>query len=55
MNAILFSCTKFHEFIYGRKVTVYTDHKPIVSIMGKEYNKIKNNRLKRIKTKLSII
>lgn len=54
MNAILYACTKFHNYIYGRRITVHTDHKPIVSIMNKEYNKIKNNRLKRIKTKLSI-
>lgn len=46
MNAKLFSCTKLDEFIYGKKITLYTDHKPIVPIMNKEYNKIKNNRLK---------
>ena len=40
MLAIVFSCTKFHNYIYGRKVNVVTDHQPLVSIMKKELNKI---------------
>lgn len=35
MYAIVFGCKRFHQFIYGRKVRVQTDHKPIVSIMKK--------------------
>lgn len=54
MAAILFACNKFHEYIYGRNVLIHSDHKPLVSIMLKDYDKIKNNRLKRIKTKLAI-
>ena len=38
--AILFACTKFKQFIYGKKVVVHTDHLPLVSIMKKEINKI---------------
>ena len=33
--AILFACEKFHEYIYGRQVTVQSDHKPLESIMKK--------------------
>lgn len=33
--AILFGCTKFHQYIYGRQTLVETDHKPIVSLMKK--------------------
>ena len=35
MLAILYGLNKFHHFTYGRKVTVVTDHKPIVSIVKK--------------------
>ena len=33
--AIVFSCWKFHQYIYGKSVTVETDHKPLVSITRK--------------------
>ena len=32
MLAIVCGCEKFDQFVYGRKVTVETDHKPLVSI-----------------------
>ncbi|UYV70991.1 K02A2.6-like, partial [Cordylochernes scorpioides] len=32
--AIIYEVTKFHQFIYGRRFTLITDHKPIVSILG---------------------
>ena len=35
MYAIVFGCTKFHQYIYGRSIRVETDHKPLVSIMKK--------------------
>ena len=35
MLAILFGLNKFHNFTYGRNVTVVTDHKPLVSIVKK--------------------
>lgn len=39
----------------NRKVIVYMDHKLLVAIMKKKYNKtINNNIMKRIKTKLAI-
>ena len=34
--AIVFACEKFEQFIYGRdKVTVHTDHKPLIPIFQK--------------------
>jgi len=33
--AICFACTKFHQYIYGKTVTVHTDHKPLEIIMKK--------------------
>ena len=36
MLAIVFGCTKFHDYIYGLpNVTVETDHKPLESILTK--------------------
>ena len=33
--AILFGCRRFHQYIYGRKITVESDHKPLESIATK--------------------
>lgn len=38
--AILFGCVKFHQYIYGLKVIVETDHKPLVSLFNKPLFKI---------------
>jgi len=46
MLAISFACNKFHSLIYGRKIKVYSDYLPLVSIMKKDLHKISNNRLK---------
>ena len=35
MLAILFGLNRFHQYTYGREVTVHCDHKPISSIMKK--------------------
>ncbi|UYV72010.1 K02A2.6-like [Cordylochernes scorpioides] len=32
--AIIYGVTKFHQFIYGRRFTLITDQKPLVSILG---------------------
>ncbi|KAK7101996.1 hypothetical protein V1264_020291 [Littorina saxatilis] len=36
--AAVFACKKFHDFIYGRQVTIETDHKPLISIVKKPLN-----------------
>lgn len=33
--AALFACKKFHDFTYGNKVVMETDHKPLISIVKK--------------------
>lgn len=38
--AIVFGCLKFHQYLYGSKVTVHTDHKPLVPLFKKPLNKI---------------
>lgn len=35
MLAIVYGCEKFHHYIYGRNVTVETNHKPLVTIYNK--------------------
>ena len=32
--AIIFCVTKFHQYLYGRRFVLRTDHKPLVSIFG---------------------
>lgn len=43
-----------HKFLYGAKVDVQTDHKPIVTIMSKHNSKLGSPRLKRLRLKLLI-
>ena len=35
LQVVVFACKRFHQFIYGKKVTVYSDHKPLESISNK--------------------
>ena len=35
LYAILFGCTRFHQFIYGRQILVESDHKPLEIIFKK--------------------
>ncbi|XP_008486716.1 uncharacterized protein K02A2.6-like, partial [Diaphorina citri] len=42
--SILFSCKRFHNYIWGSKITVQTDHLPLVSIFKKNLCKIVSNR-----------
>ena len=32
--AIVFGVTRFHQFVYGRVFTLYTDHKPLIHILN---------------------
>lgn len=51
LSAILFAAEKFDFYIYGRAVTVNTDHKPLVSIFKKDINKVPA-RLQRMRLRL---
>lgn len=31
----VFACEKFHQFVYGRRILVETDHRPLISIAQK--------------------
>ena len=35
---LLFGCERFHEYIYGAKITLETDHKPLIAIFNKNLN-----------------
>ncbi|KAK2725521.1 hypothetical protein QYM36_000124 [Artemia franciscana] len=37
--AVVFGCKHFHQYIYGRTVTITTDHKPLESILVKPVSK----------------
>lgn len=49
--AICCAMDKYHQFIYGRRIIVESDHKPLVAIMSKDINKI-SARLQRMVLKL---
>ena len=34
--SVAFVCEMFHSYIYGRKVLVETDHKPLIAILKKQ-------------------
>lgn len=36
--SIIFGMKKFHQFPYGRKITLITDHKPLLTIPGSKTN-----------------
>lgn len=35
LYAVLFGCKRFHEYMYGRRVIVESDHKPLEAILRK--------------------
>ncbi|KAK2721931.1 hypothetical protein QYM36_002485 [Artemia franciscana] len=38
--AITFACKHFHQYLFGRKVYVTTDHKPLEAILSKAINRV---------------
>lgn len=38
MLAVLFGCERFHQFVFGQSFTIETDHKPLVSIVKKNFD-----------------
>ena len=51
MCAILFACTKFHDYIFGQRTTIITDCKPLVGVFGKPFRKL-SPRLQRMRMHL---
>ena len=47
MLSIVYGLTRFHIYTYGRKVTVYNDHKPLAAILKKpvEDNPVRLQRM----------
>lgn len=53
--AVVSTIKKFHKFLFGKKFTVYTDHKPLIGIFGKEgKNSLFVTRLQRYVLELNI-
>lgn len=48
---IVFACSRFHQFIYGHRIEIHTDHKPLVNIIIKDIHK-STNRIQRLKLKI---
>ena len=40
MLAVVFGLVKFRQFVLGRQVIVFTDHKPLVAIVKKEFDQV---------------
>ena len=47
MLSIVYGLTRFHTYTYGRKVTVYNDHKPLATVLKKPvaHNPIRLQRM----------
>jgi hypothetical protein len=52
MLSIVEGYNKFHNLIYGLKVNVQTDHKPLVSVFQKPISKIGSSRLQCLRLKV---
>ncbi|KAK2713107.1 hypothetical protein QYM36_011715 [Artemia franciscana] len=39
LNAILFGCIHFHQYLYGQKFTVVSDHKPLQVVLNRPISK----------------
>ena len=49
--AMCFGCKKFHEYIFGKPVTIETDHKPLLAIMSKPIHTL-SARMQRMRMRL---
>ena len=49
--AICFGCVKLHDYVYGKHITVQTDHKPLVAILSKPLHTL-SARMQRMRMQL---
>lgn len=50
---VAFAVKKFHYYVFGHdNINIFTDHQPVVSIISKCTDKVKNIRLEKLKLKL---
>ena len=49
--AVVYACERFHQYTFGRQITVLTDHRPLEAIMKKELGKCPK-RLQNMLTRL---
>lgn len=55
LEALVCTVKRFHKYLFGQKFTIFTDHKPLIGIFGKEgRNSIFVTRLQRYVLELSI-
>ena len=54
--AVVFAMEKFYKYIYGNRVVIFTDHKPLVGIFGSNKGEppVVANRLQRYAIRLSL-
>lgn len=50
--SITFACKKFHNLVYGHKIQIFNHHQPLIGIVKKNLDKIRNNRLRRLRMSL---
>ena len=41
--AVVYACERFHQYTFGRQITVLTDHRPLEAIMQKELGNAQND------------
>jgi hypothetical protein len=51
LNAIVFGCERFHQYVYGKQVNVETDHKPLEILFKKPLSEVPM-RLQRMMLKI---
>ena len=53
-TSIVFTCSKFHEYVYGRKFLIENDHKPLKTILAKQFSEApsKNSTFHAQRTKI---
>lgn len=53
LYAIVFGCLRFHQYIYGSRITVETDHRPLITLFKKSLVEVPT-RLQRLMLKIQV-